>query len=134
MNQLRVARIIASFILVFALGIVAGWKLKPSTPAAKVGVGRIEVSAEGALDTLGARLKLTPQQRTQLLPLFAEWSREAGQAGRRQRRRLELFEQNVPRMREALTESQRAEFDKLVAEARQRFNARLQRGAGQTPE
>jgi hypothetical protein len=133
MNRLRLIRIIATFFVTFVLGGVAGWKLKPSTPAAKVSVARIEVSAEGALDTLGARLKFTSEQRARLLPLFVEWSREAGQAGRRQRRRLELFEQNVPRIRETLTEAQRAEFDRLVVEARQRFRARLQRSPEPAP-
>jgi hypothetical protein len=99
-----------------------------------VGVSRIEVSPERALDTLGARLKFTDDQRTRLLPLFVEWSREAGRAGRNQRRRLELFEQNVPRIREILAEMQRAEFERLVVEARQRFNVRLQRGAGSVSE
>ena len=91
MNPLRLIRIIATFLLVFGLGGVAGWKLKSTPAASGVGVGRIEVSAEGALNKLAERLKLTPAQKTGLLPLFEKWSSEAGRAGRNQRRRLELF-------------------------------------------
>jgi len=134
MNRLRLIRIITCFVLTFAFGGVAGWKLKPYKSSANVGVARIEVSPERALDTLGARLKFTPEQRAQLLPLFVEWSRGAERAGRNQRRRLELFEQNVPQIRETLTEAQREEFDRLVLEARQRFNARLKRSTGQVSE
>ncbi len=134
MNRLRLIRIITTFLLTFVLGGAAGWQLKPSAPITKVGVGRIEVSAEGALEKIAERLNFTVEQKTRLLPLFIEWSKEAEQAGRRQRRRLELFEQNVPRIRETLTDTQRPEFEKLVTDARQRFNVRIQRGAGPQSE
>jgi hypothetical protein len=134
MSRLRLLRIIATFLLTFALGGAAGWQLKPSAPATQVGVARIEVSAEGALEKLAERLNFTPEQKTRLLPLFVEWSKEAERAGRRQRRRLELFEENVPRIRETLTESQRAEFEQLVVEARQRFDKRIERMTGQGTE
>jgi hypothetical protein len=130
MNRLRLIRIVATFILTFVLGGAAGWRLKPAPAATDVGVARIEISAQGALNKLAERLKLTSKQQARLQPLFEDWSREAGRAGRNQRRRLELFEQNVPRIRDMLTETQRAEFDRLVAEARQRFIARLQRNPG----
>jgi hypothetical protein len=134
MNQLRLLRIIASFGLTFVLGAAAGWQLKPSAPIENVGVARIEVSAEGALEKLAERLKLTPSQIARLRPLFAEWSQEAERAGRRQRRRLELFEQNVPRIREALAPDQLAEFERLVVEARERFARRLRRSVGEGNE
>jgi len=129
MNRLRLLRIVATFIGVFALGGLAGWKLHQSRATAEVGVGRIEVSAEGALTKLSERLKLTSEQEARLRPLFAEWSRGVGRAGRNQRRRLALFEQNVPRIRETLVGTQLAGFDQLVGEARQRFHARLPRNS-----
>ncbi len=129
MNRLRFLRIVATFIGVFALGALTGWKLHQARVPAEPGVGRIEVSAEGALTRLSERLGLTSEQETRLRPLFVEWSHEAGGAGGNQRRRLALFEQNVPRIREALRETQREAFDLLIAEARQRFHDRLQRRA-----
>jgi Spy/CpxP family protein refolding chaperone len=134
MKRLRLIRIAATFLLTFALGVAAGWRLKPTSPAATVGVARIEASAEGALTKLAERLKFTADQKNRLRPLFEEWSGQAGQAGRNQRRRLELFEQNVPRIREVLTATQRAEFDRLAIEVRQRFDTRLRRNAGQAPD
>lgn len=134
MKPPRLLWISACFVLTFVLGGVAAWILKPSEPPATVGVARIAISPKRALDTLDGRLKLTPEQRGKLLPIFVEWANDAGNAGRNQRRRLELFEQHTPRIREVLAEAQRVEFDRLVIDARKKFNSRIERSSRPDPE
>ncbi|MEO8426021.1 MAG: hypothetical protein ABI651_02805 [Verrucomicrobiota bacterium] len=124
MSRLRVFKIVACFLLTFALGALAGWLLKPSASAVPAGPRSIP-SSQRVMENLDARLKLTPEQKAKLQPLLDEWKRQVEQFPRRPRRRRDLFEQYAPRIREALAPAQQVEYDRLVAEIRERFDKRL---------
>jgi hypothetical protein len=124
MSRLRLFKIIACFLLTFALGAFAGWLLKPSAPAVSAGP-RSTPPSQRVMENLDARLKLTPEQKVKLQPILDEWGRQAEQFPRRPRRRRDLFEQYAPRIRETLTPAQQVEYDRLVAEIREKFERRL---------
>ena len=81
--------------------------------------------SQRVMENLDARLKLTSDEKVKLQPILDEWGRQAEQIPRRPRRRRDLFEQYPPRVREALTSTQQVEFDRLVAEIREKFERRL---------
>ena len=122
MSRFRLFKIIACFVLTFVLGLASGWLLKP--PAPESSLERSRPSSQRLMENLDATLKLTPEQKTKLEPLLAEWQREVEQVLRRPRRRRELFEEYASRIREHLTVEQQVEFDRLVAKTGPRFEKR----------
>jgi hypothetical protein len=120
MNRVQVAKVIVCFALVFGLGGITGWLLKPAGPS-----GPRQPSGERLLQNLDFRFGLTDEQKAKLLPLLLEWEREARQSGFRPRRRVQIQEKYTPRIREVLTPSQQLEFDLMVREARDRLERRL---------
>jgi hypothetical protein len=124
MNRLRLARIIACFLLTFLLGGMAGWKLRPVPAASGPAAGTLPPS-QRLMENLDAHLHLSPEQKAALRPIAEEWGRRVDGLGRQPRRRRELFEQFNPRIRALLNSQQTAEYDQMVAEARARFARRL---------
>jgi hypothetical protein len=123
MSRFRIIRIVGYFVLTFALGLLSGWLLKPVPPESAP--EQSGPSSQRLMQNLDAALKLTPEQKARLQPVLDEWQRKAEEIGRRPRRRGELFEEYVPRVRELLTAEQQTEFDPYVAQSRARFEKRI---------
>jgi hypothetical protein len=124
MNRARLLRITGCFLITFLLGGTAGWILKPAAPARFAFPAPIP-PAQRVMENLDARLKLSAEQKTVLKPLLEEWGRQVEQFPRQPRRRRDVFEAYAPRIRAVLKPGQFEEFDKIVAEARARFERRL---------
>jgi hypothetical protein len=123
MSRFRILRIVGYFVLTFALGLLSGWLLKPAPPESIS--EHSGPSSQRLMQNLDAALKLTPEQKTRLQPVLDEWQRKAEEIVRRPRRRRELFEEYVPRVRDLLTTEQQTEFDRYVAQSRARFEKRI---------
>jgi hypothetical protein len=124
MNRPRLVRIIACFVLTFAFGGATGWLLKPG-PLPSPESARSLPPAERVMENLDAQLHLTPAQKQALKPILDEWGAQAERARNRPRRRRDLFEEYAPRIRLVLVPEQTTAYDRLINEARDRFDRRL---------
>lgn len=124
MNRWQLIRVVACFLLVFALGGLTGWLLRPASSAAPE-----DFRSLSALERFDQRLDLSDEQEAALKPILEEWEIRAALAGRRPRRRLELLEHFAPLVREVLAPAQQAKFEAAVEEARTRLEERAVRNA-----
>jgi len=129
MNPLQVFRIALCFALTFVLGGLTGWLLKPSPAGWQDRPGPIPPS-QIVMENLDARLRLSPEEKAAVKPILAEWGRKVEPVLRQPRRRRQLFELYAPRVRAVLRSDQLAEYDRMMAETRARFDRRLGRNDG----
>ena len=115
--------IFISFALVFALGGVAGWLLKP-TPVITTAISEKLAPGELLLQRMDASLHFSAEQKNSLRPICEEWDKKAANAGMRSRVRMKLFEEYSPRIRQLLTTNQFVSYDQMVAEAQARHQQR----------
>lgn len=96
---------------------------------------------QAAVEEAKARLKLTPEQETQLKPLIEErtaklkalHAKHAGDQSRRARREMyreakPVMEDYQAKVRAILSDEQEAEWEKMRAEARERLKERYREG------
>ena len=101
------------FALVFALGGVAGWMLKPAPPAtATLSAG------ETLFHRLDEKLHFTAAQKESLRALCAELGVKMEGASKGSGMRRETFDHYAPRIREQLTPAQIPAYDEMVAYTR----------------
>jgi hypothetical protein len=124
MNRFRLLKICACFLLTFLIGAIAGWHLK-STRSGQPSISTPVSPSQRVMDNLNARLKLSREQQSAVQPILEEWGRQVEKLPRQPRLRRDLFEAYQPRIRTLLHPEQFAEYDKIVAEARARFERRL---------
>ena len=115
------------FALVFGLGGVAGWLLKPLPPAAASVATAPLSSGEALLQRLDAKLHFTAAQKETVRPLCLELGLKMDAAQRRPAQRREIFEQYSPRIRTQLTPAQLPDYDAMVADTRARHEQRRTR-------
>jgi hypothetical protein len=124
MSRLRLFRIVACFAMTFVLGGVAGWLLKPAARPSPEGARPLP-PGQAVMENLDPHLHFTAAQKEVLKPILNEWGAKVEQVRNRPRWRRELFEEYAPRIRLALVPAQTVEYDRLVGEARARFDRRL---------
>ncbi len=113
------------FALIFVLGGITGWLLKPVPP--NVTAVTTGTPGEHVFLQLDANLHFTAAQKIALRPLCEEWGNKAAALRRRPNQSKELFAQYSPRVRELLNTNQLARYDELAAEALARSQQRTRR-------
>ena len=109
------------FALVFVLGGVGGWLLKPAPTAPAVAPNAAPLSAGEALfQHLDDKFHFAAAQKESVRPLCLELGVKMEAAAKRPAQRREIFEQYAPRIREQLTPEQLPAYDEMVADTRAR--------------
>ena len=121
-------------VLCLALSVTTAWSEAPQADPAVI---------QAAITEAKARLKLTPEQEAQLKPLIEERTaklkairdKHVGDDSRRAKRALYRDAQPVmvdyqEKVRAILTDEQKAEWEKMRAEARERLKERYREGHG----
>ena len=126
MSISRPIRITLLLLLIFVAGLTAGVfvgpRLRPPPETMRrIRGGSPEERLELRIMKMDERLKLTAEQKEKIKPLLQQFDGEVQRLNvARRRRGRALHEQTMPRLRQQLTPSQQAEFDKMLEEARQR--------------